>query len=93
MRARYRLLELQLTGGLPAVRGEGDDLLVVPGVRLFDDLPAAEVEADMLGVAGADLGEDEVTRGRPVLGSTVTEWYMSSAVRMVRARRSSPAAA
>ena len=84
---------MQPAGGLPAVRGEGDEFLVVSGVRFFDDLPAADVEADVSGVAVADLGEDEVTRGRPVLGSTVTEWYMSSAVRMVRARRSSPAAA
>ena len=76
MRARYRLLELQSTGGLPVVRDEGNDLFVVPGVRLLDDLPAADVEADVPGVAVADLGEDEVTGRQPVMGSTATERYM-----------------
>jgi len=56
-------LDMQPAGGLPAVRGEGNDLLVVPGVRFFDDLPVADVEADVPGVAVADLGEDEVTGG------------------------------
>ena len=58
-------LEVQTAGGLPAVRGEGHDLLVVPGVRLLDDLAVADVEADVSGVAVADLGEHEIIGGQP----------------------------
>src|SRR5664279_323777 len=54
-------LEVQAAGGLPAVRSEGHDLLVVPGVRLFDDLPVADVHPDVSGVAVADLGEHAVS--------------------------------
>ena len=67
---------MEPAGGLTALCGEGDDLLVVPGVRFFDDPPAADGEADVPGVAVADLGEDEVTGRQPVMGSTATERYM-----------------